>query len=170
MLADGGGPDAVRIEPLAQALGVTKGGFYWHFTNREALLTEMLDTWEFESAQNVIDQVEGSGGDGRARLRRLFDIVSVSGDEAAHRFATDLAIREWARRDDAVSERLRRVDTRRMEYLRGLYSSFCADANEVEIRCMLTFSMRIGSHLIAADHRDLSRAEVMALSSEWLLR
>ena len=29
-----GGPDAVRIEPLAQALGVTKGGFYWHFADR----------------------------------------------------------------------------------------------------------------------------------------
>jgi AcrR family transcriptional regulator len=41
-----GGPDAVRIEPLAQALGVTKGGFYWSFDNRRALLDEMLDTWE----------------------------------------------------------------------------------------------------------------------------
>src|SRR2546426_354354 len=32
-----GGPDAVRIETLAQALGVTKGGFYWHFDDRRAL-------------------------------------------------------------------------------------------------------------------------------------
>jgi AcrR family transcriptional regulator len=41
-----GGPDGVRIEPLAQALGVTRGGFYWHFDDRRALLDEMLDTWE----------------------------------------------------------------------------------------------------------------------------
>ncbi len=41
-----GGPDAVRIDPLAKALGVTRGGFYWHFENREALLEEVLDTWE----------------------------------------------------------------------------------------------------------------------------
>ena len=41
-----GGPDAVRIEALAQALGVTKGGFYWHFDDRRALLEEMLDAWE----------------------------------------------------------------------------------------------------------------------------
>ena len=33
-----GGPDAVRIDPLAKALGVTRGGFYWHFENRDALL------------------------------------------------------------------------------------------------------------------------------------
>jgi AcrR family transcriptional regulator len=38
-----GGLDAVRIEPLAQALGVTKGGFYWHFADRGALLDEVLD-------------------------------------------------------------------------------------------------------------------------------
>jgi AcrR family transcriptional regulator len=41
-----GGPDAVRIETLAQALGVSTGGFYWHFDDRRALLEEMLDAWE----------------------------------------------------------------------------------------------------------------------------
>ena len=48
-----GGPDAVRIEALAQTLGVSKGGFYWHFDDRRALLEEMLDTWE----RVVIDEV-----------------------------------------------------------------------------------------------------------------
>src|SRR5213592_5257336 len=48
-----GGPDTVRIEPLAEALGVTKGGFYWHFDDRRALLEEMLNTWEHV----VIDEV-----------------------------------------------------------------------------------------------------------------
>src|SRR3954454_2507491 len=69
-LADGG-PDAVRIEPLAKALGVTKGGFYWHFDHRRALLEEMLDTWERVSVDEVIERVEAEGGDARARLRML---------------------------------------------------------------------------------------------------
>ena len=33
-----GGPDAIRVEALAASLGVSKGGFYWHFENRQALL------------------------------------------------------------------------------------------------------------------------------------
>src|SRR5258708_15824951 len=41
-----GGPDGVRIELLARALGVTRGGFYWHFEDRPALLAEMVDPWE----------------------------------------------------------------------------------------------------------------------------
>ena len=38
-----GGVDAVRVEALAKTLGVTKGGFYGYFADREALLTEMLE-------------------------------------------------------------------------------------------------------------------------------
>src|ERR671910_1847217 len=75
-----GGPDAVRIEPLAQTLGVTRGGFYWHFDDRRALLEEILDAWERVSVDEVIERVEGEGGDARAKLRRLSAIAS-SGDE-----------------------------------------------------------------------------------------
>src|SRR6266480_4627127 len=67
-----GGPDAVRVEKLAQELGVTKGGFYWHFDDRGALLDEMLDTWEHVFVDEVIQRIEGEGGDARAKLRRLF--------------------------------------------------------------------------------------------------
>src|ERR671931_16228 len=73
-----GGPDAVRIETLAQALGVTKGGFYWHFEDRRALLEEMLDTWERVVIEEVIERIEGRGGDARAKLRRLSAIASTS--------------------------------------------------------------------------------------------
>src|SRR5260370_8228783 len=65
-----GGPDAVRVEALAQALGVTKGGFYGHFADRDALLDEMLDTWERMSTDEVVERAEHKGGDIGARLRR----------------------------------------------------------------------------------------------------
>jgi len=165
-----GGPEAVRIESLAQALGVSKGGFYWYFGNRGALLTEMLDAWEREVTEAVIERVDSGGGDGRAKLARLFTIVASSGDGPVTGTTADLAIRDWARRDEAVAQRLRRVDNRRMEYLRSLFGSFCPDADDVEVRCMLTFSVRIGTHFIAADHGGHSRAEVMALTRKWLLR
>src|SRR5438552_789586 len=108
-----GGPDAVRIETLAQALGVTKGGVYWHFDDRRALLEEMLDAWERVMIDEVIERLEGEGGDARAKLRRLFALASSS--EARGLLKIDLAIRDWARRDKAVARRLRRVDNRRLE-------------------------------------------------------
>jgi AcrR family transcriptional regulator len=155
-----GGPDAVRIEPLAQALGVTKGGFYWHFNDRRALLEEMLDTWERKVIDEVIEHVEGEGGDARARLRRLFALASSSNEL----LRTDLAVRDWSRREQTVAERLRRVDNRRMDYMRSLFAAFCPDEDEVEARCMLAFSLWIGNHFMAADHGARSRADVLKLA------
>ncbi len=153
-----GGPDAVRIEPLAQALGVTRGGFYWHFADRRALLEAMLDTWERATTDEVFELVESEGGDAAAKLRRLFPLASASV------VAVDLAVRDWARRDPAVAGRLRRIDNRRMEYLRSLFGAFCPDADDVEARSMLYYSLMTGNHFIAADHGARSRADVLELA------
>jgi AcrR family transcriptional regulator len=162
-LADGG-PDAVRIEPLAKSLGVTRGGFYWHFADRDALLAAMLDTWERAATDEVIDRVERQGGDARTRLRRA-GALTFSDDLLPF----ELAIRAWSRHDPAVAERLRRVDNRRMDYLRTLFGTFCPDPAEVEARSMLAFSLLIGNHFMAADHGGRSRAEVLELAAGWLL-
>jgi AcrR family transcriptional regulator len=155
-----GGPDAVRIELLAQALGVTRGGFYWHFDDRRALLEEILDAWERASVDEVIARVESEAGDARAKLRRL-SALAASGDEPLR---TDLAVRDWARREPAVAERLRRVDNRRVAYLRTLFGALSADADDVEARCLVFYSLWIGSHFIAADHGARRRADVVKLA------
>jgi AcrR family transcriptional regulator len=161
-----GGPDAVRIETLAQALGVTKGGFYWHFEDRRALLEEMLDIWERLSVDEAIERVESEGGDARAKLRRLFELGSSR--EIRGLLKIDLAVRDWSRRDKTVAERLRRVDNRRMDYMRSLFGAFCPDEDEVEVRCTIAFSLFIGNHFMAADHGGRSRAEVLKLALRWL--
>jgi len=155
-----GGPDAVRIETLARALGVTKGGFYWHFEDRRALFDEMLDDWERLGVDEVIERLEGEGGDARARLRRLFALASTSGDL----LRIDLAVRDWARREPDVAERVRHVDNRRMDYLRSLFGAFCPDEDDVEARSMMTLSLWIAPHFIVADHGRRSRAEVLELA------
>jgi AcrR family transcriptional regulator len=162
-----GGPDAVRIEALARALRVTRGGFYWHFLDRRALLEEMLDAWERTSVDEVIERVEREGGDARARLRRLFALAATS--EARELLRIDLAVRDWSRREQTVAERLRRGDNRRMDYMRSLFGAFCRDADEVEARCLLVGSLWIGNHFVAADHGARSRAEVLELALKRLL-
>jgi AcrR family transcriptional regulator len=159
-----GGPDAVRVEALAQALGVTKGGFYGHFADRDALLGEMLDSWERMSTDDVLERVERHGGDVRAKLRMAGALTF-----SAELLPVDLAIRDWSRRDQAVAQRLRRVDNRRMDYLRLLFGAICRDEDEVEARSILAFSLMVGFHFMAADHGPRSHAEVLELAARWLL-
>ena len=160
-----GGPDAVRVEVLAKRLGVTKGGFYGAFADRDALLTAMLDTWERESTDDVLDRIEREGGDPKTRIQRA-GVLTFSDDRL---LPIDLAVRDWARRDEAVAERLRRVDNRRMGLLREMIGTFCADPDEVEARSLLAFCVAIGEHFLAADHPGRTRGQVIARAADLLL-
>ncbi|MGH2798235.1 MAG: TetR/AcrR family transcriptional regulator [Solirubrobacterales bacterium] len=160
-----GGPEAVRVEALARALGVTKGGFYNHFDDRPALLDEMLDTWERVGVDEVIDRVESEDGDARKKLRRLFDLVSSTG----RLVKIELAIRDWAQRDERVAKRLKRVDNRRMGYMRSLFRELCRDEDEAELRCLVAYALFTGTPLITAEGGSRSRADLVRLAQERLL-
>jgi AcrR family transcriptional regulator len=163
-----GGPDAVRVEALAVSLGVSKGGFYWHFSDRQALLEEMLDTWEKAVIDDVIARLESQPADPRAKLQQLFELAS-SLASSPDGLAVELALRDWSRRDSDVAERVRRVDNRRMAYMRSLFGQFCVDEDDVEARCMLVFSLFIGSDFIAAQHGEKTRSQVLRLAFNRLL-
>ena len=153
----------MRVEALATRLGVSKGGFYWHFTDRQALLDEMLDTWEKAMVDDVISRVESRPTDPRAKLQHLFDLAP-SAD-----FAVELAVRDWSRRDKDVAARLRRVDNRRMTWLRSLFGQFCPD-DDAEARSMLAYSLLIGSYFITARHDGRTRSQMLQLAVDRLLR
>jgi AcrR family transcriptional regulator len=159
-----GGPDAVRVDLLAKALGVTRGGFYWHFASRQVFLDALLDSWEHRSTDDVLERVETEGGDARDKVRKA-GMLTFSKEL----LPIDLAVRDWARRDRAVAKRLRRVDNKRMEYLRALIATFCDEPDDVEARAMLAFSLAIGSHFIAADHNGRSRPAVLEQATQRLL-
>ena len=158
-----GGPEAVRVETLATSLGVSKGGFYWHFKDRRALLEEMLDGWERAVVEDVIAQVESQPADPRAKLQHLFALASTAD------FAVELAIRDWARRSPDVGERLHRVDERRMRYLRTLFRQISSDDTDAEARSFLVLSLFVGNRLITAEHDGRSRREVINQALESLL-
>jgi hypothetical protein len=117
------------------------------------------------SVDEVIERVESEGGDARAKLRRL-SALAASSDEPLR---IDLAVRGWARRERAVADRLRCVDNRRMEYMRSLFGAFCPNEDDVEARCLVFYSLWLGSHFIAASHGARSRPDVLKVAVRQLL-
>ena len=159
------GVDAVRVEGLARQLGVTKGSFYWHFKDREALLTAVLDEWESGGTLAIIAAVDSVHGSARTRLLQLWNLTNV-GDG----LAGELAIRDWSRRDPAVAERVARVDDQRMAYVRALFAELGVPAQEVEARAMLLYSLLLGTYFIAAKHGRRGRKRVLDDALQFLLR
>ncbi|WP_308820142.1 TetR/AcrR family transcriptional regulator [Pseudonocardia alni] len=159
-----GGPDAVRVEALARTLGVTKGGFYGYFADRDALLSAMLDRWEQESVDDVLTQTQVQDGDRQERATHAARLTF-----SPRLLPIDLAVRTWAQQDESVADRLRRVDSRRMEMLRELIGTVCRDPLEAEARSLLAFCAALGARFLAARHGSWSRDEVLERAAQLLL-
>ena len=160
-----GGVESVRVEVLAARLGVTKGGFYGYFAGRPQLLAEMLDEWERRFTADVLARADAEGGDPAEQLRRAGEL---SAGEEFHR--VDLAVRTWARFDTTVAERLRRVDTLRMDFLRTRFRAIVADPDEAEARSTLLFALAVGRSLMAPDHAGRTHTEAVQQAARFLLR
>jgi AcrR family transcriptional regulator len=110
-----GGADAVRIETLARKLHVTKGSFYWHFKDRDALLERLLREWEGEMADILAHLGQGSA---RERLRSFIEVVverarlSELGDAPS-----DAAMFAWASVSPKVARRVNRAERTRVALL-----------------------------------------------------
>jgi AcrR family transcriptional regulator len=105
---------AVAVEPLARALGVTKGSFYWHFKDRAALIEATLARWEVVAVDQPIAALAGLD-DPADRLRRL---IALAWERPEH-LRADQALA--ASTEPPVVRAVARVTARRLEFLVQTY-------------------------------------------------
>ncbi len=105
------GVEAVAVEPIAVALGVTKGSFYWHFRNRRELVDAALERWEQRATADIISELSPIA-DPLERLQALFAIAFL--DTAEDRIE-DAILRAVA--DPSVDAAVDRVNSQRLHYL-----------------------------------------------------
>jgi AcrR family transcriptional regulator len=113
------GPEALKAERLARALGTTKGSFYWHFTDVPAFRAAMLDYWRETALTDIIAQVETEQTPTSA-LRKLAQLAArgTGGIHGAARI--EPAIRTWAHADERVAAMLSEIDAERLGFLANL--------------------------------------------------
>jgi len=161
-----GGVDSVRVERLAKRLGVTKGSFYWHFGGRDDLMAAVLDAWEQRGTEAIIAAVDEEADDPELALRALWRRTHAM----APLMRSELALRDLAQRDPEVRERVRRVDQRRVGFLRKLFRRLGLPPALAEARTMATYSLLFGDVLIEATHGRTSRERVLENALDDLLQ
>jgi AcrR family transcriptional regulator len=150
-----GGLAAVAVVPLAKQLGVTKGSFYWHFANREALVGAALAEWEQSHTAAVIAEIEATSDDPLQQLRLLFRRVT----ELAARDRIELALLANADHP-TVQPVLDRVTRRRINFTAGLFQRFGLSRAQAKRRALLAYSAYLGhAQLLHATPQLLPRAQ-----------
>ncbi len=139
-----GGIDALRVEPLAKRLGVTKGSFYHHFDNRRALHLALLAGWEAIGTSQIIDGV-GEAAVGPAEQLRVLAHRTMQVDPYSD--AIENAIRAWAATDEVVAEAAARVDATRLDYVAGLLRSIGLPAPLARRRSNMLYRILIGEFM-----------------------
>jgi AcrR family transcriptional regulator len=134
-----GGLASVAIVPLAKQLGATKGSFYWHFSNRQALIKAALADWEQSHTATVIAEIEAASGDPLQQLRLLFKRVT----ELAARDRIELALLATAD-DPTVQPVLDRVTRRRIAFAGELFHRLGFSRAQAERRARLAYTAYLG--------------------------
>ena len=139
-----GGLAAVAVEPLAIRLGTTKGSFYWHFANRDALLDAALARWEEQTTTEILSEVAKTEADPADRLRLL--IVRVVA--MAEQDPIGLALASAAAHP-AVKPVLTRVTRTRIDAIVGLFTQLGFAPDEAKSRALLAYSAYLGHGQLA---------------------
>lgn len=155
------GADAVRVEPLAKSLGVSKGSFYWHFKDRAALLSAVVDAWEQRGTLEIIEGVEAASDDPAERLWALFE-RTFGTPPAVDLFET--AVRSWASQDAHARKLTKRVDRKRLAFVAGLLHAAGIPKAEAKRRSELLYCTLIGEFLQRSYGKErLDRAALRSL-------
>ncbi|TQM06179.1 TetR/AcrR family transcriptional regulator [Pseudonocardia kunmingensis] len=141
-----GGIAAVAVEPIAASLGATKGSFYWHFSNRDALLEAALAEWERIDTEEVIALVEAEP-DVRRRLRLLLT-VAVGGHDGSPGERVELALQPTANHP-LVAPVLARVSARRLDYLTAQFTALGFPPAQARQRSLLAYTAYLGHAQLA---------------------
>ena len=150
----------LRIEELARDLGVTKGSFYWHFRDRQHLLRSILDQWTERATVRVTQRSQSESADGVERLARLLSFpANLSQDNNGA--DVELAVRSWARHDEAAAATVARVDGMRLDYLVELLVEIGFEAHEARRRAAIAQAFMLGNAFLRSG---LSQAERVAVA------
>lgn len=135
------GIEAVKVMPLAKKLGLTRTSFYWHFTDRDALLEAMIKRWEQKNTGNLVKQTTNFSESITEAMLNVFDCWL---DEDLFDARMDLAIRNWARNNEALQLRLDLADAKRGDALFNMFKRFGYDDVQAQARSMTVIYTQIG--------------------------
>lgn len=142
-----GGAAAVAVEPLARALGVTKGSFYWHFKSRQALLAAAVQRWERLHVDAPLERAEAIA-DPRERLLALLGAASSKPPTIFLKMLEGVD-------EPVVQAAVTRAAERRVAVLQRAFADLGLTPAKARRQALFAYSAYVGRALLGRDAPDL---------------
>jgi AcrR family transcriptional regulator len=152
------GPDALKAEPLAKSLNVSRGSFYWHFRDLEAFHEALLARWKERATADIIARIERAPSHS-ARLRLLMQI-GMAGDNALER-----NMRSWATQSNAAADAVASIDEARTKYMSRLLREAGVPRQKARARAIFLYWAYAGRVMVSQGQRSLSDQELDAIAA-----
>lgn len=166
-----GGFDHVRVLALAEALGVTRGSFYWHFADHAELISALLNRWlEQEKASDQLMQTAATDKP-EADLDQLLDVAMAHGGVDLENMRFELALRGLGRRDPAVATLLLAVDQMRLQLFESKFQRLTGDPKVAADLAALFYLAIVGSNqaLSRPDNPPQTKDYLRRIISQYLI-
>ena len=138
------GIDAVRITRLAEALGITRGSFYWHFKDQADLLSALVGRWQDQNTAALVNAVDQEQ-DLTLGILALFDVWR---DYRRFDPRVDTAMRDWARNSEEVHRAVEAADRCRMAAIARLFERAGFEPKEAFIRARVIYFTQVGYYAL----------------------
>ncbi|TRW95353.1 TetR/AcrR family transcriptional regulator [Paracoccus sp. M683] len=135
------GLDAVKIQPLAARLNLSRTSFYWFFKDRGALLDALLDDWEATNTASLITAAEAYA---ETIGEAVLNLIGIFLDDGPFASGLDLAVRGWAHQSEAVAARVNAADAARLDAIRRMFGRFGFAEGEADVRARTVYLVQIG--------------------------
>lgn len=158
------GIDDVKVDRLAKRMKVTRGSFYWHFEDRQALLDALLDDWRSRN----ISEIEQIAARWAAIPPDFLEVIRIwlGEDPLVPQF--DMAIRAWAKKTPAVAKLVHQVDDAWVALLQDFFSRAGLGPDESLVRARVVYFHQIGYYALAIDEDLEVRARLVPFYYEVL--
>jgi AcrR family transcriptional regulator len=142
-----GGFGNLRVLTLSKKLGVTRGSFYWHFKDHEELVMSFLNRWR-DRRIHELQYWKPKGGDVETELRQILELLLTDASRNIRRLQVELAVRDFARRNDFAADLVNEVDEARIDQNCELYQRLSQDPQRIRDLSLLMYVATIGSQVV----------------------
>ncbi|HXV31617.1 MAG TPA: TetR/AcrR family transcriptional regulator [Sinorhizobium sp.] len=135
------GVDAVKIQPLAKKLNLSRTSFYWFFKDREELLDALVSRWREKNTGNLIRQ---AGAYAETVAEAMLNVFDCWLNPELFDSSFEFAVRSWALQSPEILAEVQSADRERLEALSRMFLRFGYDETHADVRARTIYLVQIG--------------------------